>query len=210
MIDLLIADDHEIVRKGLRQIVVETSDIRVVDEAANGLEVLDKISAAEYDLVILDIDMPGKNGLDVLKQIKLEHPDLPVLILSIYPEDQFALRVLKAGASGYLTKQSASLELINAIRHIVSGHKYITTALAERLANYLTSENKGLPHETLSDREFQIMRSIAAGKKLTEIAADLYLSVKTVSTYRKRLLEKMNLHSNSELTQYVRNNNILW
>jgi two-component system invasion response regulator UvrY len=152
--------------------------------------------------------MPGKNGLDVLKQIKLEYPDLPVLILSMYPEDQFAIRVLKAGASGYLTKQSASLELIAAIRRIAGGHKYITAALAERLADNLNTEHSGLPHETLSDREFQIMRLIAAGKKLTEIAAELYLSIKTVSTYRKRLLEKMNMRSNSELTQYVHNNKL--
>jgi two-component system invasion response regulator UvrY len=208
MIDLLIADDHEIIRKGLRQIVVETPDIRVVDEAEDGLEVLDKIKTTRYDLIILDIDMPGKNGLDVLKQIKLENPHLPVLILSMYPEDQFAIRVLKAGASGYLTKRSASLELVEAIRRIASGRKYITAELAERLSDLITMEHQGLPHEMLSDREFQIMRLIAVGKNLTQIADDLYLSVKTVSTYRKRLLEKMDMNSNSEITQYVHNNGI--
>jgi two-component system invasion response regulator UvrY len=209
MIDLLIADDHEIVRKGIRQIVVDTSDIRVVDEAVNGLEVLDKIREVDYDLVILDIDMPGKDGIDVLKQIKQQKPHIPVLILSMYSEDQFALRVLKAGASGYLTKQSASYELIEAIRRIASGRKYISESLADRLVHYINQKEDKLPHETLSDREFQIMRLIAAGKKLTQIAADLYLSVKTVSTYRKRLLEKMNMNNNSELTQYVLNNNLL-
>lgn len=208
MIDLLVADDHEIVRKGIRQIVVETSDIRVVDEAVNGLEVLDKIKTAACDMVILDMDMPGKNGLDVLKQIKSERPDLPVLILSMYPEDQFAMRVLRAGAAGYLTKESASFELLDAIRRIAEGRKYITSELAERLADRLNSEYRDLPHEMLSDREFQIMRMIAAGKKLTQIADELYLSIKTVSTYRKRLLEKMNMHSNSDIIQYIRSHNI--
>ena len=209
MIKILIADDHAIVREGLKQIVTDTSDMAVTDEASDGHEVLTLVSNGHYDVVVLDIAMPWPSGLDILKQIKREIPKLPVLILSIYPEEQYAVRALKAGASGYLTKESAPDELITAIRKVSMGRKYITSALAEKLAFGLEIDAGKMPHEVLSDREFQVMCMIAKGKTIKLIAGELYLSSKTVSTYRSRIFEKMNMKNNEELIHYAINNHLI-
>jgi len=204
MIRVLIADDHVIVRKGLKQIVSETEDMTVAAEAGNGQEVLDAVRANEYDVVLLDISMPGVTGLEALKQLRTERPKLPVLILSIHPEEQYAIRVLKAGASGYLTKASAPDELVTAIRTLAAGRKYITPSIAERLAQTLMAPADGsLPHEALSDREHEVLCLIGRGKTVGEIAKELFLSPKTVSTYRTRLLEKMGMKNNAELMRYA-------
>jgi len=202
MIRILIADDHAVVRQGLIQIVSDTSDIVVSDEASNGREVLAKISKNKYDVVVLDVAMPDFSGLDILNEIKRENPELPVLMLSIYPEEQYAVRALKAGASGYLTKKVAPRELIRAIRKVYSGGKYVTSTLAERLAFYL-AENEKPPHESLSDREFQVMLMLAEGKRVKDIAKALFISDKTVSSYKSRIFEKMRVTSNAELTRYA-------
>ncbi len=202
MIRILIADDHAVVRQGLIQIVSDTSDIVVSDEASNGREVLAKISKNKYDVVVLDVGMPDFSGLDILNEIKRENPELPVLMLSIYPEEQYAVRALKAGASGYLTKKVAPKELIRAIRKVYSGGKYITSTLAERLAFYLSGDEKP-PHESLSDREFQVMFMLAEGKRVKDIAKALFISDKTVSSYKSRIFEKMRMTSNAELIRYA-------
>jgi len=209
MIKLLIADDHTVVREGLKQIVSDTSDIVVADEASNGQEVLDKVWKNDYDVVLLDISMPGRSGLDVLEELKRKKPSLPVLVLSIYPEEQYAIRVLKSGASGYLTKGSAPNELIEAIQKVSSGGKYVTASLAEKLAVNLEIESELKPHETLSNREFQTLCLIGSGKTVKEIAEELSLSVKTISTYRERILEKMKMKTNSELTYYAIKNGLV-
>lgn len=209
MIKLLIADDHTVVREGLKQIVSDTSGIVVADEASNGQEVLDKVWKNDYDVVLLDISMPGRSGLDVLKELKRTKPELPVLVLSIYPEEQYAIRVLKSGASGYLTKGSAPNELIEAIQKVSSGGKYVTASLAEKLAVNLEIESELKPHETLSNREFQTLCLIGSGKTVKEIAEELSLSVKTISTYRERTLEKMKMKTNSELTYYAIKNGLV-
>jgi DNA-binding NarL/FixJ family response regulator len=203
MIKVLIADDHPVVRKGLREIVKEAFHVAIADEVSNGQEVLERVAKNDYDVVLLDISMPGRNGLDVLKELKGQKPKLPVLVLSIHPEEQYAVRVLKAGASGYLTKESAQDELISAIQKVSTGRKYITPSLAERLALDLEMGAEKPPHESLSDREYQVMCMIASGKTVKEIAEELFLSVKTVSTYRARLLDKMRMKSNAELTYYA-------
>jgi len=200
---ILVADDHAIVREGLKQILAETSDIVVGGEASDGNQALNQARTAAYDLVLLDIAMPGMNGLEVLKQLKSERPDLPVLMLSMYPEEQFAVRTLKAGASGYLTKQSAPSELIAAIRKVCNGGKYVTSSLAESLAVYLESDSDRPPHELLSDREYEVMLMIASGKTVKMIAEELSLSVKTISTNRSRALGKMGMKTNAELTYYA-------
>lgn len=200
MIRVLIADDHAVVRHGLKQILQDTSDMIVAGEAVNGQEVLEKVRAEEWDVLILDMSMPISNGLDVLKELGQFWPKLPVLVLSMHSEDQFALRVLKAGASGYLTKDSAPDELVKAIRQVVSGRKYVSPTFAEKLAEL--GEGK-LPHEVLSDREFQVLRLFAAGMSGNEVAAELSLSAKTISTYRVRLLKKMNLATTAELVHYA-------
>jgi len=209
MIRALIADDHAVVRQGLIQILGNIPEITVAGEAINGQEVLDKVRAESWDVVILDISMPDCSGLDILKQLKSERPKLPVLVLSMHSEDQYAVRALKAGASGYLTKDSAPDELVKAIRKVVSGGRYVGSCLAERLAFEIGADSSKLPHETLSDREFQVLRLIASGKSVTEIAAELYLSSKTVSTYRVRLLKKMNLKTNAELMHYAMQNHLI-
>ena len=209
MIRALIADDHAVVRQGLKQILGGTPEMLVAGEATNGQEVLDKVRAETGDVVVLDISMPDRSGLDVLKQLRSERPKLPVLVLSMHSEDQYAVRVLKAGASGYLTKDSAPDELVKAIRKVVSGGRYVSSFLAEKLAFEIGTDSSRLPHETLSDREFQVLRLIAAGESVTEIAAELYLSVKTVSTYRARLLQKMNLTTNAELIHYAMQNHLI-
>ena len=209
MIKVLIADDHAIVRDGLKQIFKETSDIIVAGEAANGTEVIDKIKFEKFDLVVLDISMPGRGGLDVLKYIKLHNPTLPVLVLSMYSEDQYAVRVLKAGASGYLTKESASEQLISAVRRIYDGHKYVSLDLAEKLADSLDTNYRKSGHEALSDREFQVLRLIGSGMTVGEIAEELSLSVKTISTNRARILEKMGMKNNAELICYAIRHNLV-
>jgi DNA-binding NarL/FixJ family response regulator len=209
MIKILIADDHTIVREGLKQIVADKPDIVITDEASSGHEVLDKAFKNDYDVIVLDIMMPGMNGLDVLKQIKSHKPELPILILSMYPERQFAVRFMRAGAAGYLTKESASEELIAAIRMVSSGNKYITSTLAERLVSELETGQEKPPHERLSDREYQVMCMIASGKSLMQIAEQLFLSYYTVRTYRSRILEKMRMKLDTELTQYAIKNNLI-
>ena len=203
MIKILIADDHKLVRKGLSQILLDTPNVEVVDEAGNGKETIDKISNNEYDLVLLDIALPGRSGIDVLKQLRCIKPNLPVLILSMYPEEQYAVRSLRAGASGYLTKESAPEELIDAINRISKGRKYISSTLAERLAFEIEVNSDKALHETLSDREYQVLCMIASGRTVGEIADILSLSVKTISTHRSRILRKMGMKNNAQIIRYA-------
>ena len=203
MIKVLIADDHAVVRSGLKQILAETTEIVVAGEATNGREVLEKLGKQHWDVLVLDITMPGRSGLEILKDIKHLKPDLPVLVLSMHAEEQFATRTLKAGASGYLNKESAPEELVKAIRKVCAGGKYVSTNQAERMVGDLTSAADKLPHELLSDREYQVLCMIASGKTVTMIAGDLALSVKTISTYRVRILEKLGMKNNAELTRYA-------
>jgi DNA-binding NarL/FixJ family response regulator len=209
MIKIIIADDHPIVRAGMKQIISEASDLMVAGEASDGHKLLHKIKKENFDVVVLDITMPHMDGLDVLKQLKIEKPKLPVIILSIHPENQYALRVLKAGASAYITKASAPDELVNAIRKVYRGGKYISPAIAEKLAFQLDTHFKEMPHEMLSDREYQVMRMMASGKTVTEIAEELALSVKTISTYRSRILEKMEMKNSAQLMHYAIQNRLV-
>jgi two-component system, NarL family, invasion response regulator UvrY len=209
MIKILIADDHTMFREGLKHILAEYPDLVVTDEANNGQEVLDKIWKNNYDMVLLDITMPGMTGLEALKQLKNDRPKLPVLILSMHPEEQYAVRVLRAGASGYLTKESAPDELITAIRKISQGRKYITPSLAERLASEFEADSEKPLHDILSDREYQVLRMIAEGKTVKHIAKELSLSIKTVSTYRTRIMEKMKMKTNAEVMHYVIKHHLL-
>ena len=204
MIRELIADDHAIVREGLKQVVNESGDIEIADEASNGNDALNLARRNDYDVVILDITMPGRSGLDVLAQLKDEKPEVPVLVLSIHPEEQYAIRTLKTGAAGYLTKESAPQELVQAIRKVANGGKYVTNSLAEKLAfSLFTGIEHEAPHESLSAREFEVLRMLAEGHTLSDIARILSLSVKTISTYRSRILEKMNLKNNAEIVRYA-------
>ena len=203
MLKILIADDHAIVREGLKQILAEPADMVVAGEATNGQEVLELVREKDFDLVLLDLAMPEKDGLDTLKELKLEKPNLPVLVLSIYPEEQYAVRVLKAGASGYLTKESAPDDLIAAIRKVSQKGKYVSQSLGEKLASYLTADPDQPAHELLSDREYRVMLMIASGKTVTEIAEAIFLSVKTISTYRVRALRKMGMKNNAEFAYYA-------
>ena len=203
MIRILIADDHTIMREGLKRILDGEFGITVVAEAVDGLDALHKIRAGGLDLVVLDLSMPGRSGVDLIRQIKEVSPKLPILILTMHEEEQYAVRAIRAGASGYLTKESAGLELVNAIRRIASGRPYISTAVAEQLAMNLMPEQVALPHTTLSDREFQVLQLLLSGKTLTEIADGLFLSVKTVSTHKTRILVKMRMKNLTELVQYA-------
>lgn len=210
MINVLIADDHMIVRKGLWQIVADTQDIAVKGEADNGEEVLRMLEEADYDVVLLDITMPGRSGIDVLYEIKRTRPELPVLILSVHPEEQYAKRVLRAGASGYLTKESAAEELVLAIRKVAGGGKYVSATLAEILALDLVSPGSSDDdYERLSNREFEVMIMLASGKSAREIGAQLFLSTKTVHTYRARIMKKLNITNIAELVRYVIENELL-
>jgi two-component system, NarL family, invasion response regulator UvrY len=208
VVKLLLVDDHAIVREGLKRILDGEPGMIVAGEAGDSFEAIQQIRKQHFDIVLLDISMPGKNGLDVLKMIKAEKPHTRVLILSMFPEDQYAVRVLKAGASGYLTKESAPKELVSAIRKVSDGGTYVSTSLAEQLAGELTQPSGSL-HETLSDREFAVLRMIAVGRSPTQIADELQLSIKTISTYRSRILTKMNLQNNAELTHYALKNNLI-
>lgn len=203
MIRIVIADDHAVVRQGLKQILEESSEMKVVAEHANGADALRWIRANDCDVALLDIAMPGMSGIDVLKQLHEEKPKLPKLILSIYSEDQYAVRLIKAGAAGYLTKESAPEIVVEAVRRVVSGKRYISQEVSEMLANEFGAPGEKLPHETLSDREYQIFLLLASAKTVSEIADILGLSVKTVSTYRSRTLEKMQLRNNAELMRYA-------
>ncbi len=209
MIRLIIADDHAVVRKGMKQILAETKDIVVTDEAVDGREALEKIRKNNYDMALLDISMPGRDGLEVLKEVKNLKPKLPVLMLSMYPEEQYAVRALRSGASGYVTKDSAPDELIAAIRKVSGGGRYVSESLAEKLALKLGADLETPLHETLSDREYQVMCMIASGKTVKEIGEELSLSVKTVSTYRARILMKMRLKGNADLTRYAIDNKLV-
>jgi two-component system, NarL family, invasion response regulator UvrY len=208
MIRILIADDHAIVRHGLKQIVEGSGEMRVVAEADSGIDALRKIREIECDVVLLDISMPDMSGIDVLKQIHAEKPQLPILILSIYSEDQYAMRLIKAGAAGYMTKESAPSEVVKALLRVAGGKKYISPVVAEILANDIGTAEEKLPHQILSDREYQIFLLLAAAKTVSEIADTLALSVKTVSTYRSRILEKMHLNNNLELMRYAIDNHL--
>jgi two-component system invasion response regulator UvrY len=201
--NLLIADDHPVVRQGLRQMLDQEEDFTVVGEARNGGEVVDLSRNVDWDVAVLDYNMPDSTGLDLVKELHQRFPEKPVLILSMYPEDRHAVRVLKAGAAGYLTKETAPEELVRAIRKVAGGGKYVTTALGEKLALELEDKRAGPVHETLSDREYQIMWLIASGKTGREIARELTLSPNTVSTYRNRILRKMKMKSNAELMRYA-------
>lgn len=207
--NILIADDHAIVRKGLVQLLREEFHFAEITEAANSADVLDKAKGKIWDVILLDISMPGRSGLDVLKQLRADGIKAPVLMLSMHPEDQYALRVLKAGASGFLNKDSATEELIAAVHKVLSGKKYITTSLAEKMAEAMGDGGDRAAHELLSDRELQVLQLIAAGKTVSEIAETISLSVNTISTYRTRILEKLSLGNNAELTRYALDNHLV-
>ena len=205
---VIIADDHPIVRRGVRDILVEAFP-RVVVEEVDSAGALFTGLAKSYDIVLLDLSLPDRNGLDCLGQIKKQRPSLPVLVLSMHAEEHFAVRALKSGAAGYLTKDKAAEELVRAIKKIMGGGRYVSSELAERLAAELTGDTTKSPHELLSEREFRVLRLIASGKSVSEIAQELFLSVKTVSTYRSRLLSKMQMKTNAELTRYCIQNRLV-
>jgi DNA-binding NarL/FixJ family response regulator len=206
---ILIADDHAVVRQGLKRILAEAFKRASFGEAANSQQTLERVWKEPWDVVILDLTMPGRSGLEVLKEIKARRPTLPVLMLSMHPEDQFAVRLLKAGAAGYLTKESAPEELVGAVRKAVSGGRYVSPAVAERMASLLANYTQAAPHESLSDREFQVLSLIASGKSVGIIARELSLSVKTISTHRSRLLEKMGMSNNAQLVHYAFQNQLV-
>jgi two-component system invasion response regulator UvrY len=208
-IRVFIADDHAIVREGLKQILAESRDIVVAGEAENGLDAIKLFAKSKCNVMLLDISMPDRSGIEVLKQVKKEHPEMAVLMLSMHREDQYAIRSLKAGAAGYLTKQSAPRELVVAIRQVAAGQKYVSAALAQELASQLGDDHEAAPHESLSDREYQTLTMIASGKTVSAIAEELSLSVKTISEYRARLLVKMKLKNSAELTHYAIKNELI-
>ena len=208
-IRVFIADDHAIVREGLKQILAESPDVIVAGEADNGLDAIKLFRKAKCHVILLDISMPDRSGIDVLKQVKKENPDIAVLMLSMHREDQYAIRSLKAGAAGYLTKQSAPRELVTAIRQVAAGQKYVSAALAQELASAIGDDHDTPLHDTLSDREYQTLTMIASGKTVSAIAEELSLSVKTISEYRARLLIKMKLKNSAELTHYAIKNRLI-
>jgi two-component system invasion response regulator UvrY len=208
-IRVVIADDHAIVREGLKQILADTKDIVVSGSVENGVDAVKLLREGSCDVLLLDISMPDRSGIEVLKQVRKEVPKIAVLMLSMHREDQYAIRSLKAGAAGYLNKQSAPAELVNAIRQVAAGRKYVSAALAQELANQIGDDHDVPLHETLSDREYQTLTMIASGKTVSDIATELVLSVKTVSMYRSRLLQKMKLRHNAELTHYAIKNHLV-
>jgi DNA-binding NarL/FixJ family response regulator len=203
MIRIVVADDHTIVREGLKQILAAPGDFEVVAEAQNGHEVIERIRTLDFDLLLLDMSMPGKSGIELIKQVKSEKPRLRILVLSMHEEHQYAVRAIRAGAAGYLTKEGASSQLVQAIRKVAGGGAYISSAVAEQLALGAMPDAKGPPHASLSDREFQIFRMIAEGKSVSDIAERLNLSVKTVSTHKSNILQKMNMTTQAELIKYA-------
>ena len=209
MLKILIADDHAVVRQGVKKILVEELGDVVFGEAQNGAEVLELVYGKKWDILIMDISMPGRSGLDILKDLRRDNRNLSILVLSIYPEDQYAIRALRSGASGYITKGSAPDELVKAIKKILAGGKYISADLAQKLPFYLDRETEQSPHEKLSDREYQVMCMMASGKTPTLIAEELCLSVKSISTYRSRILEKLGLKTNAELIHYALENKLV-
>ncbi len=206
---VLIADDHAILRRGLKEILVREFDDAICGEAGEATQVLDQVRCYRWDLVILDVGMPGRSGLDVLSDLKQLRPELPVLVLSMYPEDQYGKRVLRAGAVGYMNKETAPEELVKAIRRVLAGGRYVSAALAEKLASDLGGDTGRPIHESLSNREFEVLRMIASGKTNSQMAEDLHLSVTTVSTYRARILEKMRMANNAELMRYALQNRLI-
>lgn len=209
MTKLCIADDHVLIREGLKKILKEAPDMNVICEAGDGRELMERLKTQPIDIVILDISLPGKSGLELLKDIKQDYPQIPVLILSMHPEDRFAVRALKAGAAGYVTKEGAAQELIQALRKVIQGRKYVSPTLAEKLATELDIASDRPPHESLSDREYQVLCLIASGKTVKEISGELFLSVSTVNTYRTRILEKMNMKTDAELIRYAIQNHLV-
>lgn len=206
---ILIADDHAIMRDGLKRILDATPDLKVVDEAENGDEVMVKIRAAQYDLVLLDMSMPGKSGIELIKWIKSTSPKLPVLVLSMHEEEQYAVRAIRSGASGYVTKDSASLQLVAAIRKVVEGGVYLSQNVAEQIALNLKPHTGAEPHQSLSDREFEVFLLLVDGRSVSDIAGQLHLSVKTVSTHKSRILEKMGMESVAELVRYAMTHHLI-
>jgi two-component system, NarL family, invasion response regulator UvrY len=209
MIRILLVDDHAVVRQGLKQMVAESLPHAMFGDAANGEEALRLALTKDWDIVVLDISLPGKSGLEALKELRAAHPRLPVLVLSMHPEEQFAVRALRAGAAGYLTKKTAAKELVAAIKKVLAGGRYVSASLAERLATQAQAGSAKAPHETLSDREHQVFRMLAMGKTVKQIGKELLLSPQTVSTHRTHILEKMGMQSNAELIQYAMQNQIL-
>ncbi|MGF1564652.1 MAG: response regulator [Flavobacteriales bacterium] len=210
MINVVICDDHKIVREGLSKIIANFPDIKIIaDDIASGEELLQRLRKVEPDLIVLDVSLPGRSGLEVLKQIKILYPDIKVLVLSMYPEDQFAIRMLKAGASGYLHKDSAPEVLIEAVRVIYNGGEYLSPAITKLLYREMSSKNQELPHSSLSDREYEVFLAIGEGKPNNQIASQLSLSAKTISTYRARILNKMNMDNNSDIIKYILLHNLL-
>jgi two-component system invasion response regulator UvrY len=206
---ILLIDDHAVVRHGLKQILADEFKRATFGEARHAQEALDLVWKDHWDVIVLDITMPGRSGMEVLREIKKHKPRVPVLVLSMHPENQFAVRVLKRGANGYMTKESAPVELVGAIKKVLAGGRYVSPSLAEKLATYLASDTQKPAQELLSDREFQVLRLIASGKIVSEIARELSLSVKTISTYRTRILEKMGLRNNAELMHYAMQNQLV-
>jgi len=203
MIKILVVDDHALIRKGIKQLLEDSHDLQVAGEAESGMQAINMMRKNHFDLVLLDISLPDKHGMDVLKQLKSEQPDIKIIVLSMYPEDQYGVRTLKAGAMGYINKQSAPEKLVGAIRHVISGKKYISEALSEQLLNNLIGESQDLMHQSLSNREYQTLCLMSSGKSLTEIAEIMKLSPKTVSVYRARMLEKMGFKNNAEAVYYA-------
>ena len=203
MIRVLLVDDHRLVRRGLAQLIRETPGMEVCGEAGDGQSALDIVRSSEADVVVLDLSMPGRGGLDVLQELKAESPGARIIILTMYPEEQYAIRTLREGAAAYLTKASAPEELIQAIRTVAAGKRYITPSVADRLATWLEDTSQRLPHDSLSSRELQVLIRIGTGKEVKEVAGELNLSIKTVSTYRSRILQKMNLTTNAQLIRYA-------
>ena len=208
-IRVLIADDHPVVRRGLRQLLEEAGDIVVGGEAGSAAETLDQVRRNRWDVLVLDLDLPDRSGLEVMRDVKLVQENLPILFLTVASEDQFAIRALRAGAAGYMTKKTAPEELVGAIRKVVNGGRYVTAAVAERIALHLDKDVETPVHESLSDREYEVFQMLASGRTATQVAEALHLSVKTVSTYRSRVLEKMGLRTNAELTVYAVRNGIV-
>lgn len=209
MIKVLVADDHAVVRRGLRQILSETEDLLVGGEATNAPEVVERVTSERWDVIILDISMPGGNGIDLIADIRRLRPEARVLVLTVFAEEQYAVRAIRAGAAGFLTKESAPDKLVDAVRKIASGGRYVSPELAEALASIVAGDAEGAPHERLSDREFEILKMLSSGKTVSQAADELGLSVKTVSTHRTRILRKMNMKTNAELTHYAIRNRLV-